>query len=184
MLNSAADIGFKPDLILFDSWYATVENLKMIIRLEWNFLTRLKSNRLVKQWDSKYSQICTIDIPTSGLIVHMRGYGLIKVFKYIHKDKEVDYWATNVIEMTQEQWKHIKGKGWKIEEYHRGIKQCCEAESCQSKRREIQMGHIFLSIQAFIRFEIYRLQTGISWYQIKENLVTDTIKRFINAPTF
>jgi hypothetical protein len=33
--------------ILFDAWYASVENLKLIHRRNWTFFTTLKSNRLV-----------------------------------------------------------------------------------------------------------------------------------------
>ena len=37
----------KPECVAFDSWYAELENLQHICRLEWRFLTRLKSNRVV-----------------------------------------------------------------------------------------------------------------------------------------
>nr|WP_080058770.1 hypothetical protein [Spirosoma aerolatum] len=33
--------------ILFDSWYTSVDNLKLIHRSDWAFFTTLKSNRLV-----------------------------------------------------------------------------------------------------------------------------------------
>ncbi len=37
----------KAQRILFDSWYASVDNLKMIHRAGWTFFTTRKSNRLV-----------------------------------------------------------------------------------------------------------------------------------------
>lgn len=47
MLKAANERGFCPSLVCFDSWYASVENLKLVRSLEWHFLTRLKGNRLV-----------------------------------------------------------------------------------------------------------------------------------------
>ena len=47
MLDKAEERGFKPEFVLFDTWYASVKNLKTIGKKEWHFLTRLKNNRLV-----------------------------------------------------------------------------------------------------------------------------------------
>ena len=49
MLLAASERGFSPQLVCFDSWYASIENLKLVRSLGWHFLTRLKANR----------QICT-----------------------------------------------------------------------------------------------------------------------------
>lgn len=55
--------------------------------------------------------------------------------------------------MNYEEWMDLNGKGWKIEEDHRGLKQCWLGEKCQAGNKEVQMGHIFLSIQVFMMFE-------------------------------
>ena len=48
MLKKAKERGLEPHCVLFDSWYASMGNLTLVRRLDWHFLTRLKSNRLVK----------------------------------------------------------------------------------------------------------------------------------------
>jgi hypothetical protein len=48
MLLKAFERGFNPQFVCFDSWYASVENLKLIRALDWHFLTRLKSNRQIR----------------------------------------------------------------------------------------------------------------------------------------
>jgi hypothetical protein len=45
MLNTAAERGFTPEFILFDTWYASLENLKFIRSLDWLWLTRLECSR-------------------------------------------------------------------------------------------------------------------------------------------
>jgi putative transposase len=49
MLRRAYHRGVKPSYILFDSWYGSAENLRIIgLDYGWKFLTRLKNNRKVK----------------------------------------------------------------------------------------------------------------------------------------
>ena len=47
MLLQAQTRGFNPQMVCFDGWYASWENLKLCCSLGWHFLTRLKRNRLV-----------------------------------------------------------------------------------------------------------------------------------------
>src|SRR5210317_2065564 len=45
MLQQAAEHGFEPELVAFDSWYSGLPNLKQLRNLKWHWLTQLKSNR-------------------------------------------------------------------------------------------------------------------------------------------
>ncbi len=47
MLQTAAERGFVPETVLFDSRYSGPENLKLIRSLGWRWLTRLKHNRQI-----------------------------------------------------------------------------------------------------------------------------------------
>jgi len=69
-----------------DRRYSSLENLKIIVSFGWFFLTRLKSNRLVNP-DGKGNQpICEVDIPANGRVVHLKGFGFVKVFRTVSKD--------------------------------------------------------------------------------------------------
>src|SRR3990172_11126410 len=46
-LHAVERKGLKARTILFDAWYASVENLKLIHRRRWTFFTTLKSNHLM-----------------------------------------------------------------------------------------------------------------------------------------
>lgn len=182
MLTEARNWGCSPEFVLFDTWYAGLENLKLIRSFNWHFLTRLKYNRHVNPDDTYNRPVSELDIPDEGYVVHLKGYGFIKIFRHVNSDGECEYWATSKTEMKSSEWKAIKGNGWKIEEYHRGLKQCCSVESCPARTKDVQIGHIFLSIQAFIAFEKCRIESGISWYESKQSLVIDAISRFIVSP--
>jgi putative transposase len=107
----------------FDSWYSSLENLKQVRRLNWHWLTRLKSNRSVDLDGSGNRAVRQLLIPMLGLIVHLKGYGFIKVFKIATPNGNMEYWATDDLTMTIWQLAAQAEKCWRIEAYHRGIKQ-------------------------------------------------------------
>jgi putative transposase len=72
MLARADERGFKPEYVMFDTWYASVKNLKAIREKQWHFLTRLKSNRLVNPDNTKNIHIETVEIPHHGTVVHLK----------------------------------------------------------------------------------------------------------------
>jgi Transposase DDE domain len=133
MFRRAKERGFEPRLILFDSWYASVDNLKIIRKYGWHWLTRLKKNRLINPDNTKNIQIQEIKIPSEGRLVHLKAYGFIKVFKIVTEDDDIEYWATDVLEIDEAKREKMGGYSWKIEEYHRGIKQFCGVERCQAR---------------------------------------------------
>src|SRR5262249_47549566 len=47
MLRTAKGRDFAPECVLFDSWYASIANLRLIRDLDWRWLTQLRNNRLV-----------------------------------------------------------------------------------------------------------------------------------------
>ncbi|AKB50630.1 hypothetical protein MSBRW_1377 [Methanosarcina barkeri str. Wiesmoor] len=67
--------------------------------------------------------------------------------------------------MDESKREKLAKKSWKIEEYHRGIKQLCGVEKCQARKEESQRAHIKLSLRAFLRLELQRIKSGISWFE-------------------
>jgi putative transposase len=182
MLNMAEVRGFSPEFVLFDTWYSSLENLKAIRKKGWCWLTRLKKNRLVNPDNTGNIAIECVTIPPEGTQVHLKGYGFIKVFRFVSKDGDTQYWATNVINMQEEERKELAKKSWKIEEYHRGIKQFCGVERCQARRNNIQRAHIMMAIRAFLRFEVCRIRKDISWFEAKMNIVRNAVNQYIRNP--
>jgi putative transposase len=76
-----------------------------------------------------------VEIPSQGIVVHLREYGFIKVFRIVPMDGDTQYWATDVLDMDETTREDLGKKAWKIEEYHRGIKQFCGVKKCQSRKK-------------------------------------------------
>jgi hypothetical protein len=99
MVKGAAERGCHPQLVGFDSWDASLENVKLVRSLNWQWLTQLKANRLVDPDGSGNRPIRAVLILRHGAIVHLKGYGFIKVFKMAPPDGGIAYWATSDLGM-------------------------------------------------------------------------------------
>lgn len=95
MLEKAKERGFQPRFVLFDSWYGSLGNLKRIRGYGWHWLTRLKSDRLVNPDGEGNVPIKQVEILPEGRIVHLKGYGFIKVFRTASQNGDEEYWATD-----------------------------------------------------------------------------------------
>ena len=184
MLLKAKERGFTPEYVAFDSWYSGLDNLKFVRSLEWHFLTRLKSNRLVNPDKSTHVEVSSLRVPEEGQVVWLKGFGLIRVFHKQRENGEVEQWATNDLEMTNQTWKRFALSCWSIETYHRGLKSCCGIEKAQVRSATGQKNHLLLALRAFLRLEYQRLQTGLSWYQAKIQPLRDAIKAARQIATY
>jgi putative transposase len=184
MLQTARARGSAPECVVFDSWYSSLDNLKLIRSYNWIWLTRLKCNRHVNPDNTGNRPLSDVDIASTGSVVHLKGYGFVKVFKIVTPDGDIDYWATNNLTLTELRRLQLAEFAWAVEEYHRGLKQCCGAERAQVRSSRAQRNHIGLSIRAFLRLELYWFATGISWYEAKLGIVRDAVRAYIAAPRF
>ena len=182
MLASAQARGFQPECVVFDSWYASLDNLKRIRAYDWSWLTRLKANRQVNPDGSGNGAIGSVAIEPEGRRVHLKGYGFIQVFRTVSANGDAQYWATNDLEMAVSQFEAWSKRAWSIETYHRGLKQCCGVEQAQVRSARAQMNHIALSMRAFVRLEVHRLQTGVSWYEAKRNIIREAVRLYLQRP--
>jgi len=148
------------------------------------FLTRLKRNRRVNPDRQGNRPIREVEIPPEGRVVHLKGFGLVRVFRTVSQNGDAEYWATNDLKMTEEKREELEKKGWGIEVYHRGLKQCCGVEQAQVRKAVSILGHLLLALRAFLRLEVYRLQTGVSWYEAKAAILREAIRRYLAHPRY
>lgn len=184
MLGAAKARGFEPNYVLFDSWYSSLDNLKLVNTYDWLWLSRLKSNRQVNPDGSGNVAVSTLEIGPAGKQLHLKGYGFIKVFRIVSPNGDAQHWATNELDMTMQRLEQLKKQAWSIESYHRGIKQCCGIEKAQVRSASAQVRHISFSIRAFVRLEVHRLKTGVSWYEAKTAIIRDAIRQFLDQPIY
>jgi len=184
MLQIAYERGFRPECVCFDSWYASLKNLKLVSRLFGRWLTRLEADRLVDPDNSGNQSLASLDLASTGTVVHLKGYGFIKVFKLVVTENHIEYWATNDLQMNDLTRLKFAQWSWMIETYHRGIKQFCGIERCQARSATAQRNHIELALRAFLRLEFHSFVKGISWFEAKTSLIRDAVRAYLAHPAY
>ena len=183
MLHTAKGRGFRPRFVAFDSWYSSLENLKTVRSFDWHWLTRLKSNRQVNPDGSGNRALSECDISEDGTVVHLKGYGMVQVFRIVTPDGDTEYWATDVVRMSAQERERVAGEAWTIEVYHRGLKQFCGVERCQARSARAQRNHIGWAVRAFLRLEHHRIQTGKSWFEAKMKIIRSALQLYLSQPS-
>ena len=185
MLLEAFERGFNPELVCFDSWYASVDNLKLVRSLGWHFLTRLKSNRQINVNRSGRQAIAAAGLcGGDGTICWLTGFGEVKVFRVRATDGASEYWATSLRKMTEPERESQATSAWRIEMYHRALKQQCLIERAQVRRRRPVINHIGLCIRAFVRIESHCYRETISWIEAKTSIIRDAVRAYLSNPRY
>lgn len=179
MLRLANHRGLKPKAVLFDTWYSSRLNLNTIQSFGWYWITQLRKNRVI----NKTQHLEELNIPDEGLIVDLKFVGPVKVFKFSVKNNDIEYIATNNLDLSSSDARISGAQRWKIEEYHRGLKQTVGVERCQARIPRSQRTHIFCSIMTFLALEKHRIKTGETWYKTKKDIISDAITSYLRTPT-
>jgi hypothetical protein len=94
--------------------------MKTLRSFGWRWLTRLKGNRLVDTYHSGNRHVSEVEVPPVSRIVHLKGYGMVKMFRFASRDGDAEHWATDDLEMQEEERKILSSRGWGIKTYPRG----------------------------------------------------------------
>jgi putative transposase len=173
MLRRAKQRGFEPWYVLMDCWYASIENLKLITRkLKWHFICNLKENRQVSLIRGSYMAIADLGLTEKQVRkVWLKEYGEVLVCKLVDTNGDMTYLATDDSGLTDyEQFTGHFENRWKIEEFHRGLKQTTGIEKCYSTLAGSQETHIFAAFTAFIKLEVRHIAEQITWYEQKAQI--------------
>jgi len=175
--------------ILFDKWFASIENLVFINDvLKKKFVCPLKKNRKVAlskedKLNGKYVSIADVDMEgCSSRLVYLEGYeDTLKITKQVSKDGDDDesiylYLVTNDIDLTTDKILEIYKRRWKIEEYHKSLKQNLKIEHSPTKVMTSQLNHIFLSVCGFIKLERLRLNYKMNHFAIQEKIYIEALR--------
>ena len=181
------------DTVLMDTWY-TVHSLMLYIdSLEKIYYCPLKNNRLVDDTfaKEKYKRIELLEWSYEelecGKIIKIKGFPAqkkVKLFRVTVSTNRTDYIATNDLSQSStDVVQEVCKIRWKIEEFHREIKQLTGIESCQCRKARLQRNHIACAMLVWIRLKNLAYQTGQTVYQIKHNLLSNYLIQQLKRPS-
>ena len=108
----------------------------------------------------------------------------VNLFRVASSNRRTDYVVTNDlsqddIDLAQE----ARNWRWKIEVFHREVKQLTGLEQCQCRLARIVRNHIGCAFLVWIRLSEMAYQTGQTVYQVKEGLLSEYLRKQLQSPT-
>lgn len=161
MLSEVLDWGLKPSYVTGDSWYCSVENLKHIKKEGLGFMFGVKSNRTVSINKGEWKQVQALsDSDFVHSPVWLRDFGYVRLFRTRLKDQVRHYVLfeptdpndSNKLDETSliVHFGFLHSVHWRIEQFHRALKQVCSIEKFQVRRKRLVLNHVFASILGFV----------------------------------
>ena len=187
MLNEVVDWGLSPKLVTGDSWYGSVDNLKWIRRKEMDAMFAVEKDRQVSTQKGIYLQVQQTEVGKDGLWTHLKGFDFVTLFRKEEQGKLRHYvyykyagkgqQEEKLMKASQDEFEKAHREHWHIEEFHRAIKQLCNAEHFLVRRSCAVKTHIFSVYWAFVALEEKVVNELIdNWYQFRENIQQQFIK--------
>ncbi|PSB02526.1 IS701 family transposase [Merismopedia glauca] len=179
--------------VLMDSWYAAQKLIMLIDQLGKIYYCPLKKNRLVDDSGGveKYKSIEQLNWSAveekQGKILKLKKFPQdkkVKLFRVIISTDRTEYVATN--DLTQSRIEEVKNEchlRWKIEEFHREVKQLTGIESCQCRQARIQRNHIACAILVWNHLKNLAYFSCQSVYKLKHDLLSEYLISELKHPS-
>ena len=198
MLGQCVRNGIPFRYVLGDSWYASAENLKFIKHQfsniansansanGYDFVMPLKSNRKVAlsrdEQQSGHSvsvetlmkeQIVVREVWLEGVDFPML---LVKqVFTNEDGSTGILYLVSSDTTLTSEAITSLYQRRWKVEEYHKSLKQNASLAKSPTRTVTTQTNHFFASLYAYIKLQRLKLKTSLNHFALKTKIYVSAL---------
>ena len=188
MLVEVLAWGLQPAFVTGDSWYSCVDNLKTVKNHHMGFLFAVESNRVVSIDKGAWTQVQKLEtILGDGLMVWLRDFGEVKLFRTYLKDQARHYVvyladAEPFVTFGRDDFLRQHDHHWKIEQYHRAIKQICHIEHFQVRGKVPILNHVFAALCSYVHLQALQVADVIdNIYRLRQDLFKDVVASFIQS---
>ncbi len=193
LLGLVASKGLDFNRVLMDSWYATKELMLFIEKLDKLYYCPLKSNRLVDDSEGvlKYRHVDSLAWSQAelvqGKIIKIRGFPKVykvKLFRVEVSNNRTDWVVTN--DLAQDSLNATQdacGIRWKIEQFHRELKQLTGVEKCQCRKARSQRNHIACAVLVWIRMTAIARKALTNIYSLKKGMLSHYMRQELRSPS-
>jgi len=167
--------------LLADSWYSSAENMTFVLGLDHHFIFALESSRTIAlneldRKQGKFQALDTLAFPDKmPLLVYLRSVKpavLVVKQVFINKDGSQGclYLVSSDTDLTYEQITTIYKTRWKVEEYHKSLKQNTSLGASPTKTPDTQANQFYASMIAYIKLEALKIKCSIGHFRLKAQL--------------
>jgi hypothetical protein len=171
------------DYVLADNWFGSKANMSFIHRdLKKHFIIGIKSNRCValnkRDADSgQYQQVNTLEWNDGDCnTVYLKDISFpVRLIKKVFTNEDGStgtlYLTTNDLSIDVDRIYEVYQKRWRIEEFHKSIKQNASLSKSPTKIMKTQCNHLFASMIAYCKLELLKVKTSMNHFAIKQKLL-------------
>ena len=175
--------------VLNDLWFASAENMRFVkLDLKKEFIMALKSNRKVALSENDkanglYQRIDQLELPEdTTLTIYLEGVPfplqlVRQVFTNEDSSTGVRYLVTSDLTLNADQIITIYQKRWKVEEYHRSLKQNAAVAKSPTRTETTQTNHFVAALWSFVKIELLKVRTKKNHYQLKSQLYLSALQQ-------
>lgn len=175
--------------VLNDVWFSSAENMRYVkLDLQKDFIMALKPNRKVAlspadKQQGRYQRIDQLSFPeNSPLMVYLEQvpFALLLVRQdFTNEDGStgVRYLVSSDLTLSYDPLRTIYQKRWKVEEYHRSLKQNAALAKSPTRTETTQTNHVVAALLAFVKLEMLKVRTKKNHYELKAQLYFSALQR-------
>jgi hypothetical protein len=190
LIAAVADKQLQAQTILFDTWYASADNLKLVHRLGRTFYTTIKRNRRVSLTkEDGYIGLEDIDWTpermTHGVVVRLQKVPFpVRLFKLVATNGDIDWVITNDLDsaVTAQVAQDANDVRWDVENLHRGLKQLTGSAKCQCRTGRSQRNHLACCYHAWLSLKVKAMELGKTLSQVRADLFSDYLRAELRNP--
>jgi hypothetical protein len=183
MIAQAVTNNVKFDYVLADNWFGAKKNMEFInYDMKKQFIIGMKTNRSIalseeERKKGQYQNLGSLPLKDGEKrIVWLKDVSFpVALIKKIFKNEDGStgtlYLVTNDLESSADRIYEVYQKRWRIEEYHKSVKQNASLEKSPTKVVRSQKNHIFASIIAYCKLEFLKMKTCLNHFGLKYKLL-------------
>lgn len=179
--------------VLMDTWYATKDLMLFIDSLHKIYYCPLKDNRQVDDsgGEQPYRRVDALAWTNHewahGKLIKIKGFpkdDKVKLFRVAVATHRTDWVVTNDLAQDSDHAvQEVCGMRWKIEQFHRELKQTTGIEKNQCRKARIQRNHIACAMLVWLRLTDLARQTQQTVYRIKHGLLDNYLCQQLKNPS-
>jgi hypothetical protein len=175
--------------VLWDSWYSSADNLKYVKQtLGKDVIGAIKSNRTVAlsaedKQTGTYVTVSKLDLdPGDTRLVYLKGVAFpVVLAKQIFTNKDgssgVLYLVSTDTDLSYADITTLYKRRWKVETFHKSLKQNAALAKSPTKVERTQRNHIFAAMLAFLKLEKLKLKTTMNHFAFKRRIYLAAMKQ-------
>lgn len=167
--------------VLFDVWFSSVENMRFILKHRKHFICPLKSNRKVAvsrddKLQGRWQKLETVEIESNkSRLIYLEGLEvpvlwINQVFTNEDGKTITQHLICSDTTLLPDDIIRSYRKRWRVEEYHKSLKQNVSLEKSPTQTMTTQTNHFFAALCGYIKLERLKIKTRQNHFALKSKL--------------